>query len=147
MFELLFLVQFVFSCNFGGEYLSICSIEYQSESLKAEEIIDSLVQLNPELKKSTQNKYSYDVSGTGYEHDNLFFWFEKNHYVLSIAHYSLGNTQRLRVVNFGKDGEILEKFDTLDKKGLELANQIIRDVFLPELELWFPNLSFSCNCN
>lgn len=146
MFELFLLMQFTFSCNFAGEYTSICNVEYQSKSLKAAQIIDSLVVLNPELKKSTQNKFGYDVSGTGYEQDNLFFWYEKNHYVLAIAYYSEGTTQRLRVVNFGRDGDVLEKFDGLTRKELKFARKIIKEMLLPELELWFPDLSFSCDC-
>lgn len=142
---ILFLIV-VTSCDFAGERHSICNIDYYSSELQSRDIIDSLITLNPPLGKRNQNTYGYNSSTSGFKSKKVFIWYEDVHYVLSITHYSKGNSQRLKVVNFGVDGEILEKYDGLSSKQIETAKEIIQKVLLKELRKYFPRIVFSCDC-
>ena len=137
----------VYSCNLAGEYHSICNIDYQSNSLRSTEIIDSLVLLHPKLKERVQGTtFSYDISGTGFESENLFLWYDGIHYVLSISFYSDGDMQRLKIINFGEDGKVLNKYDGLSRENKKLAKRIIQEELLFKLQDSFSDIVFYCNC-
>lgn len=142
---------FIFlSCNLGnfaGEYHAICSIEYSNLSLNTDEVLDSVIIIFPSLKERTQEIYSYDFTGTGFNNISVFVQYDNMHYVLAL---SLGDStdliSRLSVTNFGIEGEVSKKFDSLSKKKVKLAVKVIQNELLPKFETTFPNNSFSCHC-
>ncbi|MBL7899114.1 MAG: hypothetical protein JNJ99_11320 [Crocinitomicaceae bacterium] len=133
-------------CYFAGEYSSICEIAYNNSDLEPKEIIDSLKKVNPEFGQLKQTEFTYDLSGTGYEQENLFIDFEKERYVIGIQFSSTLTNHKLRIVNFGVEGEVLKKFDSMSKSETKVLNKIVNDVLVNELKNCFPNITFTPDC-
>lgn len=131
---------------FAGENHALCVISYESNDLSAAQIIDSLIILEPDLAERNQNKYTYNTDGTGYAREELYFWHNEEHYVLSLELGSNGSEQSLRIVNFGIDGEILEKTDGMSSQRIELANEIVKTSLISELKKHFTDEDFFVEC-
>lgn len=134
------------SCFFAGEYSSICEISYTSAEIDAEEIIDSLKKLEPDLGQLNQTLYTYDLSGTGYNSVNLFLLSENVRYVLGIESYQVLINHKLRVLNFGKEGEVLKKIDTISRSERKILQNIITEILAPKLIEYFPKINFETEC-
>lgn len=131
---------------FAGENHAVCIISYESNELSSAQIIDSLIILNPVLGERNQNKYTYNSDETGYVREELYFWHNEEHYVLSLEPRTNGNKQSLKIVSFGVDGEILEKTDGMSSHQIELANEIVNSSLISELKKHFPGEVFIVEC-